>query len=378
MLPALPEPVRAEPMRLRYLGPRDEAWLDALLELFRAYQGRRRVELRERLTEPLGVRAPRQKLRLAVQVLEREVPDLQHSTLPSPEVRARVFRAASERAPRAWVLEQVARELGCEASEVERALLADLAGERKLGALPADFSAPQLALRVNRALVVHLLKRATLLRFTTRAPDSPLVARARRLGLIASTARGQLGGVVLEVSGPFSLFQRTSLYGRALASLLPLSPGAGFDLLVHCQLQRAAAATFAISDDDPIFPGAGEPPAVEGAEARLARAFAGRRSPWRLEAAPAPLAVQGALLCPDFELVHRRDGARRWCVELLGFWTPPYVADKLRLYAAAGRRVLLCVDLGRRCSAAELAPTQGVLGYRGRLTARALLAALGT
>jgi predicted nuclease of restriction endonuclease-like RecB superfamily len=89
---------------------------------------------------------------------------------------------------------------------------------------------------------------------------------------------------------------------------------------------------------------------------------------------PRPIEVEGSLLFPDFELVHRHDRARRFLLEIVGFWTPHYLTEKLRRFRAAGlERVILCIDARRRCSEAELPPTAKVVRYKGRIDPREVL-----
>jgi predicted nuclease of restriction endonuclease-like RecB superfamily len=92
---------------------------------------------------------------------------------------------------------------------------------------------------------------------------------------------------------------------------------------------------------------------------------------------PQPVEAQGAWLFPDFELVHRHDRARRFLLEIVGFWTPEYLADKLRRFRAAGlERVILCVDARRRCSEADLPVGAKVVRYKRRIDPCDVLAIL--
>ena len=371
----------SEPSSLPYLGPRDEPWLRALLDEHGRYVGRKRVELRERLRAPLTVRAPKAKLRAAIKVLERAIPDVAMSALIPRELRFRAFRAAAQGAGREAALTRIAEELGASLDDVEGALFADLAGERRLGAVPADLSASSLALLVNQALVLGLLKRSTTVRITAWGHARELVRHAHRLGLICSVAReaGEDARVVLDISGPFSLFRRTDVYGRALASLLLRAARChDFRLVARCALGRGPdTATFVVQASDPIFP-AREPAPHDGRlEAAFVSAF-GRAAPdWELMREPPPVEVRGTLLFPDFELVHRHDPARRCLLEIIGFWTPAYLTQKLRRFREAGfARVILCIDARRRCSDDDLPANAKIVRYKRRIDPRAVLALL--
>jgi predicted nuclease of restriction endonuclease-like RecB superfamily len=378
--PALPSAlVPGAALRPHYLGPRDEAWLTLLLEEHARFVGRKRIELRERLREPLPLRAPRAKLRLAVQLLERLVPDADAPRLVPRDVRARVFRAAaSVPGSRADVLVAVAAELGTSADELEACLLCDLAGQRRLGAVPAELTAAHLSLLLNYELVTRLLKRASTVRFHVAAGAGTLARKAQRLGLICRVVRDSPSGesVIVELSGPFALFRRTALYARALGSLLPHAAAcASFVLEAHCAAKRGQlACTFVVHATDPIFPLRALPSDARGLDRRFARDFARLTSEWRISHEPRPLAAPGSLLFPDFELVHTRDPSRRFLLEILGFWTHHYLAEKLAHYRSAGvENVILCVDERRCCSEAELPPRARVLPFKNRIDAARLL-----
>lgn len=52
---------------------------------------------------------------------------------------------------------------------------------------------------------------------------------------------------------------------------------------------------------------------------------------------PEPSDAGRHLFLPDFALHPRFDPGRRWFMEIVGFWTPEYLASKLRAAAARPR-----------------------------------------
>lgn len=369
---------------LDYLSGRDERWLAWLLVECGRFAGRRLAELREHFAGPLGVAAPKYKLRAALQVLEQLLPE-QPAREPAPrEVRSHLFRAAvSATGPRQRLLEQVGQELGVEASLLEQALFADLADERRVGAVPGDLTPSRLALLVNQALVHGFLKRASSVRIQTWGAGHVLLRQARRLGLIcvalssAAASPANAASSLLEISGPFVLFRKTELYGRALASLLPLAARAEhFELLAECSVAgRSTRCTLRITPADPIF-AAREPTAFDSRVAtRFFRDFARLNTPFQLVLEPAPLALGGELVVPDFELLHAQQEGLRYRFELIGFWTPEYLQQRLAKLSAAGeRRFVLCVDEARGCSDAGPPDDARLFRYKSRLNAEKLLA----
>lgn len=376
-----------ERLVLSYLSQKDEPWLESLLAECASFAGRKQAELHERLREPLAVPAPRSKLRVAAQVLERLLPESPpRSPLPS-EVRARVFAAAAKTsARREHILEAVAQELGVGVATLELALFADLAGQRRVAALPPDLSASRLALLSNQALVHTFLKRARRVRIRAWGNAQFLVRHARRLGLIclakplvpSSLQPGS--GVALDISGPFALFRKTELYGRALASLLPHAARcAHFELEAECALGPGAPlATLCLSPADPIF-AASEPEAFDSrVETRLRRDLERSKCDWRCQLEPSSAAGQQGLQFPDLELIHIREPDRRWQLEIVGFWTPEYLQQRLEAISAAGlTRFILCVDDARRCSERDAPADARIFRYQKRIDAKRLLALLG-
>ena len=85
----------------------------------------------------------------------------------------------------------------------------------------------------------------------------------------------------------------------------------------------------------------------------------------------------GTLIFPDFALQHRTDPARRWLLEIAGFWTPDYVARKLALYRSAHvPRLIFCIDEDRNCAEADLPFGARVIRYRRRVDPSEVLRAI--
>jgi predicted nuclease of restriction endonuclease-like RecB superfamily len=89
---------------------------------------------------------------------------------------------------------------------------------------------------------------------------------------------------------------------------------------------------------------------------------------------PEPITAGGTLIFPDFAVQHRSDPARRWLLEIMGFWTPDYVARKLALYRSARLpNLILCIDEARNCAESDLPLGALVIRFRRRVDATAVL-----
>ncbi|MDY0003459.1 MAG: DUF790 family protein, partial [Polyangia bacterium] len=360
-----------------YLREPDFGWLRALIDAYTRHVGRPVRELNEHLEAPLVSPAPAHRLRLARHVLGRQWATLPAAKLPAAKAREALFAAAAARpeAPRRELLGQVARRLRVSPAALEEALFADLPGERRLGPAPEGMEPGELALRVNLAMAQGLLGRARELRIHLVGQARAVVRQARWGGLLCQVRpRDPEGSAVLEISGPLALFRRARVYGRTLAALVPLLPRCQrFALLARCEV-GGAERVFRLQTGDPVFPSQVSPGFDSRVERRFAEEFSRLALDWDLLREPEPVGVGDQLIFPDFALVHRRQGWRRWLLEIMGFWTREYVERKLDLVRGSGlSRLILAVDSDLQGDLGELPPGVRVLRYRRRLAPEDLL-----
>lgn len=359
-----------------FLGEHDHPWLQALLEEYERFVGRPQRELEARLREPLPSASPPKKLRLAIRVLARLRPEHRKTAVPPRQARALVFgEAARTLAPAPVVLSAVAASVGVSPADLHDSLFGDLPGERLVGAPTQPLSAMELALRSNLALVQALLFRATALSIEVEGNTRALVRQAKWRGLICTVAAvSGPAGASLEVSGPFALFRHTRLYGRALGELVPLLAWCPrFRLRAECVFPERRLS-LQLAPGDPIFPASAPRRYDSRIEERFAREFRRLAPAWDVVREPEPISVGGTLIFPDFALQDRSDPARRWLLEIAGFWTPDYVARKLAVYRRARlSNLILCLDEGRNCADADLPPEAQVVRFRRRVDATAIL-----
>jgi predicted nuclease of restriction endonuclease-like RecB superfamily len=354
--------------------------LRSLLEEHERFIGRPQRDLDARLREPLPCESPPGKVKLAIQVLTRLLRGHRNAAVvPSRQARALVFVEAARTCdgPPA-VLARVAASLGVTAADLRDSLFADLPGERLVSAPGEPLSAAELALRCNLALVQGLLFHATALRIDVEGNTRVPVRHAKWRGLICTVAeQSGEGGASLEISGPFALFRNTRLYGRALGELIPLLAWCPrFRLQADCVLD-GRRLTLELATGDPIFPGKAPRPYDSRLEERFARDFRRLAPEWDVFREPEPVAADRALIFPDFALQHRSDPGRRWLLEIVGFWTPDYVARKLASYRKARvSNLILCLDEARNCAEAELPPGALVVPFRRRGDPAAVLRAI--
>jgi len=350
-----------------FLDRSDQVWIAELLEVMAAAEGRPRHELKRRLREPLQAPAPVDRLRMVQHVVRRWAKSRRPELPVAPrELRQALFLAATDLPP-AQARARVAAAHDLPVHEVNQLLFADLPDERPVQ-LPEGLPSPgELVLHTNLALAQGLLKRATEVAITLRGNARDVVRYAKLRGLIC-VPRSLQGGVELHISGPFSLFRRTTLYGRAQAQLLPRLPWCrDFHLSASCSL-RDGPARLRIDPRTPIF--ATPPPRRFDSklEARFARDLAKAHPDWVLAREPDVLRSGDHLVFPDFALHRRGAPGSRWLVEIVGFWTPDYLRDKLaRLRQADRRDLILCVDQTLGCSESDLPEGLPVVWFKRRI-----------
>jgi len=371
---------------IQYLNDRDHAWLRALIQSYESGVGSRQTELISRLREPLSVRAPKAKQRAAVEVLASVCSPRVSAVLPPREARWQLFSAAANlNAPRDAVLKHVADELGTDPASLESSLFADLESERQAGPLPLTLTPESLALEANFRLVSRWLVRAERVCIRAWGDVRALLRQARQDGLICNareiaggetTGAASVPSVTLDVSGPLSLFRHTSIYGRALCGLLSrLLSCERFVLSAVCAPGAGLAPmTLVVQSGDPIRP-LREPPELDAkVERRFLKDLRKGAPDWDSTREPVPLSANGALVFPDFELWHRSEPERRFLLEIVGFWTPKYLLEKLQnLLAARMADFILCVDEARACGDVEVPVHAQVLRFKRRIDVAAVL-----
>ncbi len=278
--------------------------------------------------------------------------------------------------------------LGLPSREVEQALWADLPSERPIELRQGRPPAAEVAAHANVGLVQRSLRRAHAVELRVRGDAGPLVRAVAARGLIAVTSVTADGATVFEIAGPLALCHRTSVYGRALGGLVPLLGGCDdFEMQIRAE---ARGQLYELAVSAPALLPALPAPRPWKLVDQLARDLEKRG--FEVERAPAPIASPHGIVCPDVRVEvaapqgeaadAARDGeaadTRSVWIEIVGFWTPEYLARKVTRYAAAGiRDVVLCVDGDRACDDDDPPAGACVLRFERRIHADALAQLLG-
>lgn len=372
------------PLRIRdgravvgYLGEGDQGWVRALLDEFERYVGRPERELRERLAEPLPLPSPFLQRRIASTVLSRVWRAATEAPLPPREVRRSVFdEMAAAISTRAEVLNRVGERLGITPDALAAALFADLPGERIVQSPRTVPTATDAIRQINLTMAQAMLFRATSVRVRVEGQTRALVRIAKLRGLICTVSLPSAQSAsCLELSGPFALFRRTLLYGRALATIVPpLVACARFSLDATCVV-KGQAVDFILTSGDPVSGPEQARPFDSKLEERFAREFRKATADWDIIREPEPVRAGSGLIFPDFLLRHRQEPNRKFLVEIVGFWTREYLEKKLFAVRRANLdNLVICVDADRGCSEGDLPLGARIIRFKKRIDPRAVLA----
>lgn len=365
----------------RWLFPRDEPWLRELIHEASAADGRSAFEVDERLVETVAPVARRhgagRRLVEAVWRVERRRWSLRTSApVPPRTIRRVVFELAAER-PREEALATAAAELGLDAAVIEGLLFADRSRVKALVAPPAPTTTSGLADEYNLAVVQSLLGRATKVVAVVRANLRGVVGYAKLLGLMMTFDEAEDGATMMTLSGPMALFHDTVKYGNALARWFPaLVATNGWSLRASVVLS-GEPLRFDLDAESPLPRTHAMPRAHDSRlEAKLELDLRREASPWRIEREVAVIRVASPeggrpkLLFPDFALSSDRG---RVLVEVVGYWTKDYLADKRSMMHAARVPLVMCVD--ERHADPAVAGDPRVVLFKKRVDVRALLQA---
>jgi predicted nuclease of restriction endonuclease-like RecB superfamily len=298
------------------------------------------------------------------------------------ELRLRVFSMAAPYHPLVCEPDQIfersereakgliAAEIGRPWESIEAALYKDVTSYQPLKAFAGFTSAEALLSRYNLAQLQACLYKARSMTVEASADFATIIRYAKLARLLVEARRvadepGSKERYRIDLSGPSSVLHETRRYGVNFARFV--------SALVACQGWRMKAvlttrwggeAQVRATCDDGYRSHLPSPAEFDSAvEEALANKWGDSRDGWRLLRDAGILQEGQVTFVPDFLLRHA-DG-REAFLEIVGFWTPEYLAAKRRTVAMfRNRRIVLAVP---RRTAKENAGGPGVVIYKTRI-----------
>jgi predicted nuclease of restriction endonuclease-like RecB superfamily len=305
-----------------------------LLGIHQGHVGRPRSDLEDALSDLERESEDFKLVRGFAKLLDREATYETRAPIGPRRAREAAFAAAESvgvvsEVDRDRALERAGERFDASPAAVETSLYADLDGRQVLTAVDARWGPDELVTQYNLSLAQTALFDATEVRVHSSDPKA-LVSAVKRLRLLYDIRETNRGREVV-VTGPDALFRRTRRYGTRFARLLRTVAKADEWHLEATIDDRGTERTMTLSEGDVSVPGV--EPVTEitydsAVEADFATRFESLEFDWTLTREPEPLAAGDSVAIPDFAFDYDH-AAFRIYFEIMGFWTPEYVAKKL-------------------------------------------------
>jgi predicted nuclease of restriction endonuclease-like RecB superfamily len=341
---------RGDRIQPRYIDEEDEEYLRAaedLITLFESHDGRTRAALEESLAEYVGTGTDYRILRGLIKLLTDRCEFETSAPAEPSEIRRALFLKARARHPvateaaRTELISETARELACEPSALTEALYADLSESQRLMAFESITAAELLDL-YNVAQAQALLYRSVEMRLwlEPQAPEGfrELFGAIKAYRLIHTVKGNSREGYEVRLDGPASIFQRSQKYGIQMAVFLPaLLLCKGWRMRAEIQSKQNRVVYFELTSGQTRLRShyTEFSPYENAAVEKLAASWERAGTAWTLEPSSEVIDLGDSAFIPDFVLSHAETGARVF-LEVLGFWTPEHLRERLLEFDHAG------------------------------------------
>ena len=259
----------------------------------------------------------------------------------------------------------IAAELQLDWPSIDAALYADVIDQQRLK-MPPDLDNPaDLLSRYNVAQLQACLYRATQLSIQAATDFAAIVRRAKLCGLLLEIRQLDGGEHRIDLSGPASILRESRRYGILFAKFIPtLLACREWQMRATITTPWGRTAELRITSEDAYRSHLPPPPSFDSeVERALAEKWGESRNGWRLLRDAGILHEAQSTFVPDFLLKH--DDGREAYLEIVGFWTPEYLAAKRKTIAKfSHQKIILAVP---QRTAKENAAGPGVVLYKTRI-----------
>lgn len=318
-----------------------------LVHIVRTNVGRRRGDLEQAFDEYIGSGTDYKILRGLMKLLVDRCEFATPGDLDPIEIRRHAFLAAAAHHPvssrpgvRRAVVDSVADSLGLRTDDVETLLYADLQDNQVLGSFE-DLDGDHLIDLYNLAQAQALLYRSVGMTLWIATNDTSVLRRIfdaiKSFRLVYTLTTDERNRCEIRLTGPVSMFHRSQKYGVQMAVFLPhLLACPDWSLRAEIDAKPRGTAIFELDHQQSVL----RPVDVLGPIERHPLVQKVLES--TLKADPDWIAVPSTeilhlgrtALVPDVTF-RRADGPPIY-LEVLGFWTPKHVSEKIGLCERAG------------------------------------------
>lgn len=314
-----------------------------LIGTYQGHVGERRETLDEAVEDIEHEHDDFKLVRGFAALLDREAEFETVAPLPPERARRVAFEAAEAVGvagddEREQAIQQAADDLAVDPNAIESSLYADRDCNQELAAFDSRWTPDTLIEQYNLSLAQTALFDATEVRIKSSDPRA-LISAVKRLGLMYEIEQadgddndGPLAGQrTVIVTGPDCLFRRTRRYGTAFARLLRSVAATSEWELAATVDDHGTEREMTLRAGDVSVPGVepvAEPSYDSGVESEFAARFEALDLDWNLQREPDLLETGAGAMIPDFAFDYVFADFRVY-FEVMGFWTPEYVAKKL-------------------------------------------------
>jgi len=225
---------------------------------------------------------------------------------------------------------QLADELGLTWDRIEQGLYADVIAFQRLEQFEEYPNAAALLSRYNVAQLQACLYRAESMTVVATDDLKTILRYAKLARLLHEIARLGPSKYRITFSGPASVLRQTRRYGVNFAKFLPaLLACKGWQMTASLETPWNTPARLNLSDNDGFKSHLPSPDEFDSSlERSLAEKFGPTRDGWHLIREGEILHERQRTFVPDFTFRHE-DGTQV-LLEIVGFWTPEYLAHRRR------------------------------------------------
>lgn len=343
----------------QFADEEDQSLAGRVIGCYQGHVGESREQLQEALDDIEHESDDFKLVRGFAKLVDREATWAVDAAVDPHSARTAAFEASEAigvitEQDRDEALERAADTLGTTAAAVETALYADRTQREILTGVDTAWSAGELVAQYNLSLAQTALFDATELRIRSADPGR-IISELGRLRLlyeirmVSAENRRTVADTDREivVTGPDALFRKTRRYGTRFARLLRTVAKTGEWQIQATIDDRGTERELVLTDADLSVPDS--EPVVEvsydsDVEAEFARRFESLDLDWDLRREPDAIEAGEYVVIPDFAFDWQH-GDFRVYFEIMGFWTPEYVAKKLdRFDRIENVELLVAVD----------------------------------